>query len=94
MPGKSKHGKKKRYQQINRPKNIQSQANPAMSAAPAAVAPKAIAPVPTAPARKAAASSAGVKVMSHEHVPGDLQRIGILTGIIIVILAILYFILT
>lgn len=95
MPGKSKHGKKKRYQQINKPKNIQGQAtlaSPTTSAA--AVTPQPAAPVKAAGTGKPTASSAGVKIMSYEYVPGDLKRIGILTGIVILILIVLYFILT
>lgn len=94
MPGKSKHGKKKRYQQINKPKNIQNQANLTSPTAPiAAVAPKPAATVKTTPAGKAATTSASAKIMSHEYVPGDLRRIGILMAIIIVILIALKFIL-
>jgi hypothetical protein len=92
MPGK-KHGKKKRYQQLNRPKNIQSKASAASPTAPVAAAtPGPATTVSTAPVKKAVTAPAGVKIMSHDYVPGDLRRIGILMGIIIIVLIALKFI--
>jgi hypothetical protein len=93
MPGKSRHGKGKRYQ-YSKKRNIPRQNTVAAPTAATAEAPKPAATVPTAPAGKAAASPAGAKANHYAYVTGDLRRIGILTGIIIVILFALYFILT
>ena len=93
MPGKSRHGKGKRYQ-YSKKRNIPRQNTVAQPMAATAVAPKLAATVPTAPAGKAVASLASAKANQYAYVPGDLGRIGILTGIIIVILIVLYFALT
>jgi len=93
MPGKSRHGKGKRYQ-YNKKRNIPRQGAATTPAASAAVAPKPAATVLSAPAGKAAASPAIAKANQYAYIPGDLGRIGILTGIIIVILIVLYFTLT
>jgi hypothetical protein len=100
MAGKSKHGKKKRYQQINKPKNIPNTGAVTAAMAPtdaanrpaAAVNPAAV-PKP-APAGKPAAPATGAKTVSYEYVLGDLKRTGILVAIIIVILIALKLILT
>jgi hypothetical protein len=94
MPGKSRHSKGKRYQYIKKNKNIPRQNTVAAPTAAAAVAPKPAVTVQTAPAGKAADSSASAKTNQYAYVTGDLKRIGILTGIIIVILIVLYFALT
>jgi hypothetical protein len=96
MPGKSKHGKGKRYQ-INKKRNIARQNTVATPAAATAAAPKpaaalAAAPAVKAPAGKAAALAASMKTDQYAHVPGDLRRIGLLTGIIIIILIVLRFV--
>ena len=91
MPAKSKHAKKKRYQQLNKPKNIQNPAA-AVQASATEPAPRPVAAVKTAQPAKSG-SGAATKVANYDHVPGDLRRIGILMGIIIVILIVLSLIL-
>lgn len=93
MPGKSRHGKGKRYQ-INKKRNIPRQNTIAAPTAAAAVAPKPAATVPMAPVGKVAASPASAIAKQYAYVTGDLRRIGILTGIIILILFVLYFVLS
>jgi len=93
MPGKSRHGKGKRHQ-YSKKRNIPRQNTVAQPMAATAVAPKPAATVPTAPVGKAAASTASVKANHYAYVLGDLRRIGLLTGIIIVILFVLYFVLS
>ena len=93
MPGKSKRGKGKRYQHIKKTQNVQRQDAVAAPAPAAAAAPKPAPPVRTIQAGKTAAATASVMSNQYTYVPGDLRRIGILTGIIIVILIVLYFIL-
>jgi hypothetical protein len=94
MPGKSKKGKKKRYLQVNKTQNLQRQDTVAAPAPAAAAVPKAASPVRTIPAGKTAAATATVKTNQFTYIPGDLRHIGILTGIIIVILIVLKFILS
>jgi hypothetical protein len=94
MPGKSRHGKGKRYK-INK-KRIAPRQNPVTTPATTTPVPPLSAtpaPAPAAPPRKATATPAVVMANLNAYVPGDLRYIGILTGIIIVILFILYFIL-
>jgi hypothetical protein len=94
MPGKSKHAKGKRYQQIKKVNNVQRQNTAAASApAAAAAAPKATAPVQMKQAGKPAGATANAIANQYAYIPGDLRHIGILTGIIVVILIVLYFIL-
>jgi hypothetical protein len=93
MPGKSKRSKGKRYQQTKKSQNIPRQDALAAPAPAAAAAPKAAPTVQKVPPVKAAAAAANAISNQYAYIPGDLQRIGILTGIIIVILVILYFIL-
>ena len=94
MPGKSKHSKKKRYQQINRTKNIPNTGATAAGATPADLIPQpAAAAIKPAPASKPAAPATGAKAISYEHIPADLKRIGILSAIIFIILIALKFIL-
>jgi hypothetical protein len=92
MPGKSKKGKKKRYQQTKQTQNLPRQNDVATPAPAAATAVKAAAPVPTKPSGKAAAAIANAVTNQYTYITGDLRNIGILTGIIIVILFVLYFI--
>jgi hypothetical protein len=93
MPGKSRHGKGKRYQSSKK-RNIPRPNTVAQPTAATSVAPKPAATVPMAPVGKAADSPASAKANHYDYVTGDLRRIGILTGIIIVILIVLYFALT
>jgi cobalamin biosynthesis Mg chelatase CobN len=95
MPAKSRRNKAKRYQQTNKNKITQSQ-NTTATAAPTAGAPAQAAPVQSATIQ----ATPGVKTTAaaavnnqYVYVSSDLKRIGILTGIILIILFILYFIL-
>lgn len=94
MPGKSKHGKGKRYQPIKKANNIQRHDTVAATAPAAVIAPKAAAPVQTKKAGKTAGATASAMTNQYAYIPGDLRHIGILTGIIVVILIVLYFILS
>lgn len=94
MPGKSRHGKGKRYQYSKKHKNTPRQNTAAAPVAATAAATKPVTPAQTAPVGKAAAAPASVITNQYAYIPGDLRRIGILTGIIIVILIALYFALT
>jgi hypothetical protein len=96
MPGKSKHGKRKQFRSSKKSKNLLRRdtiaAAPAATTAPAAVAaPRPSATAPAAPATKAAEPAAKIKADQYAYVLGDLRRIGVLSGIIVVILLVLYF---
>ena len=101
MPGKSKHGKGKRYQQAKK-STVQHQDIKAASitATPATAVPAAQAkevPVKAkvpAQTKQSASAAAAARVDQYSYIPGDLKRIGILTGIIVIILIALYFILS
>jgi len=94
MPGKSKRGKGKRFQQTKNTINIQRKNNIAAPAPAATVSHKAAAPVQTVQGGKITTTAAAAKTNQYIYIPGDLRNIGILTGIIFVILIILYFILS
>jgi hypothetical protein len=93
MPGKSRKSKAKRYQQIKITNNIQRQDTVAAALPAVSAAPKAAAPAKTVQAGKAPGATANAMANQYVYVPGDLRHIGILTGIIFVILIVLYFIL-
>jgi hypothetical protein len=92
MPGKSKHGKGKRYQQNKKTQYIQRQDN--IASAVSTDTPKTAAPIRTVQTQKSPTAGAAAKTRQYAYIPGDLRRIGILTGIIVVILIVLYFILS
>jgi hypothetical protein len=92
MPGKSKHGKGKRYQQIKKPQNIQRQDAAAVNVSTPPAGPIAAPVAQKVQAVKSTGATAAVKADQYAYIPGDLRRIGILTGIIAVILVVLYFI--
>jgi hypothetical protein len=94
MPGKSRHGKRKHFRASKKSKSLLRQDTVAAPAPAAAAAPKPAAPVPAAPAVKAAASPVSVKTDQYAYVPGDLRRIGALSGIVIIILFVLYYFLS
>jgi hypothetical protein len=90
MAGKSRHGKGKRYHYSKKSKALHRQAiagapAAAMNAAPAA---------PTAMAAPSKAAAAQATENPYPYVGGELRRIAILGGIIIVILVVLSFVLT
>jgi hypothetical protein len=94
MPGKSKHGKGKRYRASKKSKSLLRKDTVTSPAPAATAAAKPSAPIPATPAVKAATAPAGVISSQHAYVPGDLRRIGVLSAIVIVILFVLYFVLS
>jgi hypothetical protein len=92
MPGKSKHSKGKRYQQIKKPQTIQRQDAAAATVSTPSAGPVAAPVAQKVQAVKSSGTAAAVKADQYDYIPGDLRRIGILTGIIAVILIVLYFI--
>jgi hypothetical protein len=91
MPAKSKRSKAKRYQ-------MNKKANPPRENTTAAAAPGMLtsaAPKPAAPVQSGKPAGAAVTATAslHSYVPGDLARLGIITGIILVVLIILFFVL-
>lgn len=88
MPGKSRHGKGKHPHHSRKSKAIKRQAGISLQQQATAVAPEPAAPARTTPAPEAAASAA-VTAPRYPYVTGELKRIGILAGIIIVILIVL-----
>jgi hypothetical protein len=87
MSGKSK---RKRYQQIKKASNIQRQDISAASTTAAPVLPKAAITVQSLQPTKRATTEATAKTEQYTYIPGDLKMIGMLTGIIAVILVVLY----
>lgn len=99
MPHKSRHGRGKHPHSRKRSKIRQMQAvagSPPQTtngiAQPSV--PAGVAPTPKSPMPKAAALPAAAMPAHYEYVNSDLKRIAILTGIIFVILIVLYFILS
>ncbi len=89
MPGKSRHGKGKHPHHSKKSKAIRRQTTMPSQQQATAVAPEPTAPVKAPPAPKAAAASAAVTAPRYPYVVGELKRIGILAGIIIVVLIVL-----
>jgi hypothetical protein len=94
MPGKSKHGRGKHPHRNKIRHRPQGTGQPPMQAAQTSAQPpaqpvNAPARVSNTPKAKTAASMTAMAAMEQSHVVGDLKRIGILTGITIVILIIL-----
>lgn len=89
MPGKSKHGRGKhphrnKVRQQPQGTGLEQQAgqvSPKLAAVPARVG--------SPPGTRAAATITAMAAMEQSHVVGDIKRIGILTGITIVVLIIL-----
>ncbi len=96
MPAKSKHGrgkhshhkKKDKFRQVQAGTDLTQQTSDNISATAATL--NAV-PVAKAPVQKKASSSAALP-LHYEFIAGDLKRIGILTGIIVVLLIVAYFI--
>jgi hypothetical protein len=99
MPGKSRHGKGKRYHYSKKSKALRRQEAagvpaPTVNTSQASQAPGQPAPTPAAPAPKAAAApSTQVAENTYSYIGGELRRIAILAGIIIAILIVLSFVL-
>lgn len=84
MPSKSQHGRNKRTVR-NKPRVV-----PAAAVTPA---PKpAVSPAPAVTA--AALTRTAAVAASHPYLMADLKRIGLLTGIIVVVMLVLYFVMT
>ncbi len=96
MPAKSKHGRGKHSHNKKKNKFRQVQAGTGLTQEASgdilkAGAPSSTAPMVKAPVQKKAPSSAALP-LHYEFIAGDLKRIGILTGIIIVLLIVAYYI--
>lgn len=96
MP-KSKRGKGKYYRQVKKtptqqpPGTVEATSAAAATLPKPAAAPKPAAPIPSAPAAaKATTASAALKTGQYAYFTGDLARIGVVTGIVAVILIILF----
>ena len=96
MPSKSKHGRGKRHRKKSKFRQAQPVAsaqqqtsgNTAQTSTPVAAAP------PVKPHVRKKASPSAVMPLHYEFISGDLQKIGILAGIVVVLLIIAYFIFT
>jgi hypothetical protein len=98
LSAKSKHGrgkhhrgkKKSKFRQVQPVASVpqETSVNTAQPSAPLATAPAVKAHVP-----KKASTSAALP-MHYEFISGDLKRIGILTGIVVVLLIVAYYIFT
>ena len=94
MPAKSKHGKGKHPHQSRRSKVIQRKAattigqNTAVESLVSTTRPE------VSPAPRAKAESPKVKTIQYPYIVNELQRIGILAGIILVVLIVLAIILS
>ena len=96
MPAKSKHGRGKHYHQKKKSKFRQVEAGTGLTQETSGDISKADAPLGIAsavktPAQKKTTTSAALP-LHYEFIAGDLKRIGILTGIIVVLLIAAYYI--
>ncbi|OGN95135.1 MAG: hypothetical protein A2Y89_02925 [Chloroflexi bacterium RBG_13_51_18] len=96
MPAKSKHGRGKQRHGKKKSKFRQAPAVAGLPQETSSSITKPEAPLSTAPVvktqvQKKAAASAALP-LHYEFISGDLKRIGILTGIIIVLLIVAYYI--
>jgi len=91
MPGKSRHGKGKHPHHSKKSKAIRRQAGISLQQQATSVAPKPAAPVESPPAPKA---EAAIITPRYPYVAGELKRIGILAGIMIVLLIVLSIVLS
>jgi hypothetical protein len=96
LPSKSKHGRGKHHHGKKKGKFRRMQAAAGLPQETATNISKADVPVVTAPVTKAqvpkkAATSAAMP-LHYEFIGSDLKRIGILTGIVIILLIVAYFI--
>ena len=96
MPAKSKHGRGKHSRHKKKAKFRNAQAGTGLTQETSgdilkAGAPSSTAPMVKTPVRKKAPASAALP-LHYEFIAGDLKRIGILAGIIIVLLIVAYYI--
>lgn len=94
MPAKSKHGKGKHLHQSRRSKAIQRKAATTIGQNTNAESPVSMASLDVPPAPSVKAESVKVKTLHYPFIVNELQRIGILAGIILIILIILAIILS
>lgn len=93
MPGKSRQKKSKHPHHSKKSKAIQRQANTGLRQTPVA-APKPVVPVTPLPKPTVESIQAPTKTISYPYVAGELRRIGILAGIVLIVLIILSIVLT
>ncbi|MBN1161476.1 MAG: hypothetical protein JXA17_05995 [Dehalococcoidales bacterium] len=98
MPAKSKHGRGKHHRGKKKSKFRQARPAASLPQETSENITRADAPVSAPPAAKAhvskkAAASAALP-LHYEFISGDLKRIGILTGIVVVLLIVAYYIFT
>jgi hypothetical protein len=92
MPAKSRHGKGKR--------TTRSKRKVVRAAVDTQSQPQAVSPVAAEARSEAVAAPAGashravVPAMSHPYLAGDLRRTGLLAGVMLVLLLVLYFVLS
>jgi len=96
LPAKSKHGRGKHFHHKKKNKFRQAQAGTDLVQEATGDIMKAGAPLTTTPAvkvpeQKKTLASAAVP-LHYEFITGDLKRIGILTGIVVVLLIVAYYI--
>jgi len=96
LPAKSKHGRGKHHHGKKRSKNRQVEASTGLPQEATSNISRVDAPLSTAPAVKAQvqkkmATSAALP-LHYEFIGSDLKRIGILTGIIVILLIAAYYI--
>ena len=98
MPAKSKHGRGKHRHQKKKGNFRQTQAGAGSTQETSLDTSKPEAPLSTVPAVKTPAPkkvpASAALPLHYEFIAGDLKRIGILTGIIIVLLIVAYYIFT
>jgi hypothetical protein len=88
-----KHGKGKRFQQAKRNQPVQRQPAAVSQTQPVSAAPKPVASSISPAAVKTAVDAASLSPQSM-YITSELKRIGILTGIIIIVLVVLAIVLT
>jgi hypothetical protein len=94
VPAKSKHGKGKHLHQSRRSKAIQRKAATTIGQNAAAETTVSTNSLDVPPAPRVKAESPKVKTLQYPFIVNELQRIGILAGIILIILIILAIILS
>ena len=93
MPGKSKRGKGKRFKQYRKNQPAQRQPDATPQTQPVSNTPRPVTPVAPSAITKPVVNTATLTTQS-AYIVGELKRIGILTGIIVIVLIILVIVLT
>ena len=93
MPGKSRQQKSKHPHHSRKSKAIQRQATIGSRQTPEETLRPVVSATPP-PTPKAESTPAPAKTISYPYVAGELRRIGILTGIVLIVLIILSIVLT